>query len=124
MILCNYCSNQAILADSAEVYNGRSYGPIWVCHPCQAWVGCHKGTDKPLGRLANAMLRRLKMRAHSAFDRYWKNTKTTSRKQAYAALATVLGVSLDDCHIGMFDEDMCKRVIAVCASGELAIALR
>ena len=31
-----------------------------------AYVGVHKGTDKPLGRLANAELRYWKKRAHAA----------------------------------------------------------
>jgi hypothetical protein len=35
-------------------------------------VGCHKGTTKPLGRLADAELREWKKRAHAAFDPVWQ----------------------------------------------------
>ena len=30
---------------------------IYICKPCDAYVGVHKGTDKALGRLANKELR-------------------------------------------------------------------
>lgn len=67
--ICPYCERPAeFLASSARVYHGRDYGPVWACLPCAAWVGCHKGTTQPLGRLANAELRKAKMAAHAAFD--------------------------------------------------------
>lgn len=41
-VICPYCQSPARLADSAEIY-GRSYGPIYLCKPCDAygWL-CHK----------------------------------------------------------------------------------
>ena len=61
-ITCDYCGRPAQLTDSAIVY-GRSYGLIYYCAPCQAWVGVHKGTTTPLGRLANHELREWKKAA-------------------------------------------------------------
>lgn len=113
---CPYCGELAVLTDSAEVYRGKSYGNIWLCRPCQAWVGVHK-TDpynRPLGRLANKLLRVWKMRAHEAFDPLWKN-KVMRRGEAYAWLSKQLELDKDDCHIGMFDVDMCKKVVMVCS---------
>ena len=55
-IACDYCQASAELVDSKVIY-GRSYGLMWLCRPCGAWVGTHEGTEKPLGRLANADLR-------------------------------------------------------------------
>lgn len=52
------------------------------------------------------------MRAHTAFDRLWKGGG--DRSAAYAWLAGALGISKNECHIGMFDVDMCKRVVRVC----------
>ena len=66
-ILCDYCGRQAEYVDSAEIYNGKSYGMIYLCRPCKAYVGVHRGSDKPLGRLADAELREWKKRAHAAF---------------------------------------------------------
>ncbi len=115
-VLCDYCSCPAVFTDSAEVYNGRSYGMIYLCKPCRAYVGVHKGTKKPLGRLANAELRRMKIAAHYAFDHIWKDGHET-RKCAYKWLAGELKIEGNKCHIGMFDEDMCQKVVNVCSQG-------
>ena len=113
---CPYCGDLSVLTDSAEVYGGKSYGNIWICRPCQAWVGVHKtdAYNRPLGRLANAELRRWKMKAHGAFDPLWKKACFSSRGAAYTWLAKELGLSTDTCHIGMFDVDTCKKVTEVC----------
>ena len=110
---CPYCDSDSVLADSAEVYGGKSYGPIYLCRPCKAWVGCHKGTSNPLGRLANAELRKWKMAAHSAFDPLWK-TRKMRRRGAYKWLSDALGILEEKCHIGMFDVDLCKKTVEVC----------
>jgi hypothetical protein len=88
---------------------------FWRCEPCGAYVGCHVKTGKPLGRLANAGLRRLRIAAHEQFDKLWKvgdaETLGKRRTSMYAWLARTLGVRGDQCHIGMFDETMCRRVL-------------
>lgn len=110
---CPYCGEQAVFTSSREVYGGRDYGMIYLCRPCQAWVGCHEESAVPLGRIANAELRRAKMQAHEAFDPLWK-TGEMSRHNAYAWLSNQLGIPSRDCHIGMFDVEMCGRVVNVC----------
>lgn len=112
-VVCPYCSKAAsLLKNSGELYHGRNYGPVWLCRPCQAWVGCHKNTTRPLGRLANAELRAIRIKAHSAFDPLWRNGRMP-RQDAYALLASGLGINPSECHIGMFDEQRCRDVIAV-----------
>lgn len=113
MVDCPYCGQAAVFVDSSEVYHGRSYGMIYLCRPCEAWVGVHKGTDRPLGRLANRDLRQAKMAAHAAFDPFWKNGVMV-RSTAYRWLAEKLEIDPQDCHIGMFDEAQCWRVVSVC----------
>src|SRR5580700_2416837 len=81
-VICPYCEQPAKLVDSAEIYGGRSYGWAYLCSPCRAYVGCHDGTKRPLGRLANADLRAAKIRAHDAFDKLWRGG-AMSRSQAY-----------------------------------------
>ena len=39
--VCPYCGRRTSLADSAEVYHGRSYGMMYICRPCGVYVGCH-----------------------------------------------------------------------------------
>jgi hypothetical protein len=115
--ICDYCQQPAEHQTGAEAYPHRHDLHdlnFWVCKPCDARVGCHKGTLNPLGRFANSELRRAKMRAHHAFDRLWKNNGPMRRRQAYAWLASQLGIPGHECHIGMFDVDMCKKVVEVC----------
>lgn len=109
---CDYCGRPTHYIDSAVVY-GRSYGMIYYCPPCGAWVGVHRGTNKPLGRLANAELREWKKAAHAAFDPLWQAGRMR-RNQAYAWLARQLGLPTDLTHIGMFDVHQCKQVVRIC----------
>lgn len=116
-VFCPYCGKRAEFVDSAEVYHGRSYGMIYLCRPCDAYVGCHgngKG-DSPKGRLANAELRRWKIAAHNAFDPLWKfGPFRGHRNSAYAWLAEQMGLPKEKTHIGMFDVAECQQVIQIC----------
>jgi hypothetical protein len=93
---------------------------IYYCAPCQAWVGVHKGTNKALGRLANAELREWKKEAHKYFDPLWQAkikqgyTKTQARRRAYKWLSQQMGIPVKETHIGMFDVDQCKQVVEIC----------
>lgn len=109
---CPYCYAKTQYVDSIAIY-GKSYGMVYLCHPCNAWVGVHKGTDKALGRLANAELREWKKLAHEAFDKIWKY-KLKSRPGAYKWLSGQLGILPKYTHIGMFDVDQCKMVVEAC----------
>lgn len=85
---------------------------FWRCEPCSAYVGCHRD-GKPLGRLADAELRGLKMKAHEAFDPMWKRG-IMDRNEAYRWLAGKMGISKRKCHIGMFTPDQCREVVRIC----------
>lgn len=121
-ILCDYCEMPAqLMEDSSPLYHGVNYGPAWVCPLGCGWVGCHKGTCKPLGRIANKELRRAKMDAHAAFDRLWQAkwrkercSKKHARGAGYQWLAVQLGIDQAVCHIGMMNVAMCRRVVEVC----------
>ena len=107
---CPYCGAPSELVADTEIY-GRSYGGrCYVCRPCDAWVGCHRGTAKALGRLAYRELRQLKHQAHEAFDPIWRDGYLP-RTAAYEILSIAFGLPAWQTHIGMFDEDMCHAVI-------------
>jgi len=113
---CPYCGKQAYLVGGSIIYPHRddlASKKFYQCNPCDAYVGCHEGTVNPLGRLANAELRKAKMQAHAAFDPKWRNGEM-KRASAYKWLAEQLKINAKDCHIGMMDVDMCKRVVDVC----------
>jgi len=110
---CPYCNRAAHLRSGDRLYAHRpdlADKWFWCCQWCDAYVGCHPGTKRPLGRLAGPELRKLKMAAHSAFDPLWRNGAMT-RNEAYAALAKFMGLTKKQCHIGKFDEGQCRRVI-------------
>lgn len=111
-VICPYCGQPAKLTDSTHLYGGRSYGLVWDCRPCDAYVGVHRNSPKhaPLGRLANKELRTWKMKAHAAFDPLWKSGRM-SRKDAYRLMQRLLGVGKKDAHIGMFDVGQCRRLV-------------
>ncbi len=119
--ICPYCGKKTRLENSSSVYNGRSYGLIYICKPCDAFVGIHKdGSNRALGRLANADLRHFKKEAHAWFDPIWQakvklgQNKFQARTGAYTWLSTAMGIDRNDTHIGMFDIDQCKLVIDLC----------
>lgn len=102
-VYCDYCGHKAALVDDSEIY-GRSFGhTAYLCRNCGAYVGCHGRTDKPLGRLADATLRKWKMAAHASFDPLWKTGPFRGRrKAAYGWLAGQMGLPVEKTHIGMF----------------------
>lgn len=115
-VYCDYCGRRAEFVDSSIIY-GKSYGMIYLCRckPGYAYVGVHKGTDKPLGRLANAELRYWKRAAHAAFDPLWRRGPFRyHRDVAYGWLAQKMGIPTEQTHIGLFDVSQCKEAIQIC----------
>ena len=110
--VCPYCGNKTELIDSAEIYQGVSYGWMYICRPCDAYVGCYRGSKKALGRLANVELCKYKQQAHEALDQMWKK-HLMKRKEVYTWLSQQLGTERDYTHIGMFNVEQCKRVISI-----------
>ncbi len=129
VVLCPYCGALAECVEDTAVYQ-RSYGGwVWLCRPCEAWVGSHKGskTHIPLGRLATAELRKLKIEAHALFDPLWRAamkhrewSQAHARGKAYAWLSKKMGIDRAECHIGMFDEARCRTAIEILKKREPA----
>lgn len=107
---CPYCGKEARWCDNAERY-GRRYGKSYMCYwckDCDAYVGCHQNTRKPLGTMANAELRQWRMKAHDVIDPLWKKGKMR-RDDVYKMLSEKLGF---DVHVGESDIATCKRIIS------------
>ena len=99
--ICRYCGGIIRLVPAADVYGSN------------ARVGCHKGTTRPLGDVANEILRLKRIEAHQVFDAYWQKMHI-SRTKAYQWLARELKLSEEETHIGGFEIDTCQRVIDLC----------
>ena len=114
--ICPYCKKEAKLVTGKVLYpHNRElhWEQFWRCEPCGAYVGCHKGTDQPLGNLADQNLRSLRRKAHASFDVLWKKG-FMKRKTAYNWLADTLELDGESCHIGLFDAPMCRKVVLIC----------
>ena len=116
IVVCNYCKERAELVRGSALFPGAKelyYHKFWRCAPCKAHVGCHPGTDEPLGTLATQRLRRLRHTVHLRFDDRWKNGRLRKRRkkrsEAYVWLAEKLEIPVEQCHIGMFDEKCVKK---------------
>lgn len=87
-VICPFCHRPAVWCENKEVY-GRNFGKsymIWLCKPCDAYVGCHQNTKKPLGTMANAHTREMRRRVHAVIDPIWKSGKI-SRKKLYRLIS-------------------------------------
>lgn len=142
---CPYCKGKSVPVSGEYVYPHRPdlfEKKFFMCVPCEAYVGVHAATGEPLGTLANAYLRKLRSQAHAAFDPVWKDAAsqeslaeirdgrrkkftpygqlvTKHRTAAYARLAELMDISVENCHIGSFDAAQCRRVIDLCNSREI-----
>ncbi len=112
-VQCPYCKNDMVLVNASFVFPAGKGGYMWVCslYPyCDTYVSAHRGTDVPVGTPANTKLRRLRILLHRVFDPIWETGKMT-RDSAYNWLSSTMGISIKDCHIGMFNEEQCTRAI-------------
>lgn len=113
--ICPHCISPGELVET-------SYGHRWECPEvgCDARVGVHKLSKlkAPLGVMARLPLRLLRIQCHEAFDPLWRGSDAVfnSRNLAYAWLAGAIGVSVNRCHFGEFDEATCARALSAIAS--------
>jgi len=110
--ICRYCGGKIIKSNSRVLY-GKGNETIYLCTMCNAYVGCYKGTDKPMGKVANTVLRLKRQETHQIFDVFWKKRNWT-RSAAYRWLARSLQLTEENAHIGMMEMDDCERVIRLC----------
>jgi len=111
-VLCDYCGKPADFVTGKVIYPhlpDLARLRFYQCKPCDAYVGVHRNSTQPFGRLANASLRKAKLRAHNHFDPLWQHDLMT-RTQAYQWLASEMNLELERTHIGMFDEEQCAKV--------------
>ncbi len=123
-VVCPYCLRMAERVTGEAIYDDRRLANriFYRCDPCDAHVGTHEDSGKPYGSLANGPTRRARQRAHAAFDPLWHRkiektgcSRKAARSAAYAWLAKEMMILPEHCHISMFDEAQCERVVARCA---------
>ena len=116
---CQYCGAQAILRPASWVHgkSQQSQGKhLYVCRnwpKCDSYVAAHEYDRTPMGTLANSELRHKRILAHKALEKYQHITKM-DRWATYLWLEGKLGLDSRSTHIGLFSEETCDEVIALC----------
>src|SRR3546814_19957575 len=70
-VICPYCCMGALRMTGRELYPAKpelANKHYFACRNCDAWIGCKDGTWEPVGRLADAALRRAKKRVNDAVE--------------------------------------------------------
>lgn len=119
---CPYCNRESELVTGERIYPHRRdlhKKHFYLCEACDAYVGCHPGSKRPLGRLADSVLREWKQKVHAVLDPLWRQHHMT-RKAAYSYLADRMGIRKQDCHIGMFDVEQCQQAVRILRQEALA----
>ncbi len=112
---CPYCKVKAVKVSGMEIYPHRPdlhKKMFYSCPECDAYVGTHTVSGKPLGTLANGELREKRRKLHVVFEPLWNGTQGT-RREAYTWLASKLNIPEAACHIGMFDSAACDKALEI-----------
>ncbi len=123
--ICIECRKLAVLVTGQAIYPHRPDlhdRPYYRCE-CGAYVGCHPGTEVPLGYPAGPLTRKARGEAHAVFDPLWKRkavrdkiSRGKARGAGYKWLADQIGIPYADCHISMMDSATCSRVVLACTT--------
>ena len=110
---CPDCGGTLILRRRKDdgIFYGCTRYP--VCHGSHS---AHQHDGTPMGIPANFPTKRIRIKAHSSFDKIWESVrdKKKMRTKAYEWLANKLDIPVDECHIGMFDKETCWKIIKIC----------
>jgi hypothetical protein len=110
---CVHCGNECRKTDGKEIYPHRKdlHSLVFFkCDPCDARVGAHKNSGKPLGYAANSETQRARSYVHSILDPIWKKARTRSaRSVVYKYLSQKMGIDRKKTHVGMFDIEQCRQ---------------
>ena len=120
--ICRYCGGVIRLVTAEQVYGmaaakrlGLVGEHLYQCQNCNARVGCHKGTTRPLGDVANESLRLKRIETHHVFDAFWKS-QHMRRGDAYRWLSQQMHLPAREAHIGGFEMDQWQQVIDMCGA--------
>lgn len=82
---------------------------------CTEIHGAHENGE-PYGVPADKETRQLRIVAHEAFDKFWKEG-IIRRQFAYECLQECLGLTSSEAHIGKFTKEQCLKLIDAIETG-------
>lgn len=124
---CPDCTGRLLLQDTR-------FGLAYLCENWPACKGSHGAhpDGRPMGTPASKDTKLARIRAHAAFDAIWQRPwehvadyasadenarryiEKAARNRAYAWLRDRMGMTRDECHIGLFGIEQCERVVELC----------
>lgn len=114
-IFCCTCNKdvEAILVYGTDCYPHRkdlSSLKFYQCPVCKNFVGTHKGTDRPLGVIASAEIKKERMKIHDIIDPLWKMQKIP-RKEIYRQISSRLGYEYHTANLKTVED--CRKVYSI-----------
>lgn len=100
---CNCCRESEVeLVDGSVIYPNRPdlyHLKFYRCLECGGYVGCHKGSIRPLGVIPSAEIRNARNHIHALLDPLWRAKKWGKcRGWWYHSIAKKLGI--EEYHTG------------------------
>ncbi len=115
--ICPVCGRAAKLVTAKELFGDEAIDPermLWVCPKydlgCETYVYTQKGTNRPLGEMATAEVRSLRIKAHRAIDRVIKSGVMT-KADVYDYLSDAMDVPKGRFHLAECGEYGCRETI-------------
>lgn len=112
---CDNCKSKNVILTTNSVLYRNSTGRwpyIYYCLDCKASVSCHKNSSVPMGKMADCKTKRLRKKAHRAFDKIWQS-KLMTRKKAYEWLSKQLCIEQEKCHISLLSKEQLNETIKI-----------
>jgi ribosomal protein L37AE/L43A len=135
---CLTCNTLCVKVKGSDIYrlpagaSGSASVPdyykatFWKCPACDnAHVGCHPGTDIPLGHAADRETRQMRARLHREMvDPLWQTVgdRGANRVAVYRFLGEMMDI--EDPHIGAFTLDECKEAWAILSAETMKSILK
>lgn len=87
------------------------FGSLYICSKpkCNGKHLAHPN-GKPTGIPCNRSTAKARIKAHKALDRIWQSGRVT-RQQAYVILKRIMGMTIEEAHIGRFTKEQCYHLI-------------
>ena len=96
-IYCCKCDGDvnADLVSGSDIYKHRkdlSSLSFYRCGECNNYVGCHKGTQTPLGVIPTDEIRKARTKIHEILDPIWRE-HGRSRNEVYKEMSRYSGIN-------------------------------
>ena len=106
---CPECGSPMTLAKDRFKVGRHYYRCIRKKEGCKGAHGAHPD-GSPLGIPANQETKQWRIKAHDAFDNFWRS-HGMQRQEGYRWMQKAMNMTVDEAHIGKFTITLCQRLI-------------